>query len=667
MLRTLVCFLLAFGLVWCQTAQAQATEHPMGKKIEGFSLHDYRGKIHNLSDYGDSKAVVVAFIGVECPLARLYAPRLTQLSREYSARGVTVLAVDSNRQDAITDLAGFAQRHKFQLPFLKDPDNRVADLFGAERTPEIFLLDDEGVIQYHGRVDDQYGQHVAENNQRISYQHTKPHRRDLAIAIDELLAGEPISVPSTTVTGCLIGRVPQVEPSGNVTFANQISRILNKRCVTCHREGEIAPFALTEYEEVAGWSDMIAEVVAEQRMPPWHANSEHGEFKNDCRLSEEEKSLIFTWVENGAPEGDPANLPEPPSFVSGWQIDEPDQVIYMSEEPFEVAAEGTVKYQYFSVDPGWTEDKWIKAAEARPGNRAVVHHIIAFVKPPMGDIASVQESGLGIAYAPGIPPRTFAPGVALYVPAGSKFLFQMHYTPNGTVQQDRSFIGVKFADPAEVTYLAQGGSAMQRRFRIPAGASNHEVRSSHRFDEDKLLVSMLPHMHLRGKSFRYVAEYPNGDSEILLDVPRYDFNWQLRYTFVEPKLMPAGTMMQCIAHFDNSEDNLSNPDPTRDVVWGDQTWEEMMIGFFSTRELEPVDHDELNAEKEAAQKKLAQWKVMAKAFISAADKDDSGTLSEGEVPERMQRLFNRVDSDGDGEIDVDEAVEVMKLQQRRRR
>ncbi len=412
---------------------AADVESPIGKQIEEFSLHDFRGKVHNLSDYKDSKAVVVAFIGIECPLAKLYVSRLEQIAADFGDKGVTVLAIDSNRQDSMTELTGFATRHKLTFPVLKDPDNKVADLFDAKRTPEAYLLDANGVVQYYGRIDDQYGQHLGENGKRISYQLTEPRRKDLVIAVEETLAGNKISQPLTEAVGCLIGRVPDVKPTGEITFTKHISRILNKRCVECHRDGEIAPMSLTDYDEVAGWSEMIREVVDEERMPPWHANPEHGEFVNDCRLSGEEKEQIFAWVENGSPEGDPADLPEPPTFVDGWMAGTPDQIVYMSDEPFQVAAEGTVEYQFFEVDPGWTEDKWIKVAESRPGNRAVVHHILCFVRSPSGGQGFGR--GIGIGYAPGTPPIVFDSETAMYVPAGSKLLFQLHYTPNGTASK----------------------------------------------------------------------------------------------------------------------------------------------------------------------------------------------------------------------------------------
>jgi hypothetical protein len=315
-------------------------------------------------------------------------------------------------------------------------------------------------------------------------------------------------------------------------------------------------------------------------MPPWFADPKHGHFKNDARLSDEEKKQLNAWVDNGCPQGDIKDLPAPRKFADGWQIGEPDQVVYMRDKAYTVPAEGTVDYQFFTVDPGWTTDKWVQATEARPGNRSVVHHIIVFVQPPDGgDFGS--RGGIG-GYAPGMTPTMNPPGTATFVPAGSKLVFQLHYTTNGVQQDDRSYVGVKFADPKTVKKKVRGGVVGDTAFRIPPGDSNFEIKAKHLFLKDTLLLNLTPHMHLRGKSFKYEAEYPDGTREVLLDVPSYDFNWQLRYMLVDPKLMPKGTRLHATAHFDNSKDNLANPDPSKEVTFGDQTWEEMMFGFYTS-------------------------------------------------------------------------------------
>ena len=665
--RLLLCAIVCSVAPSLLAAQAGSS---VGKSVPDFSLRDFRGKTHSMNDYKDSPAVVVAFIGIECPLAKLYASRLEEMAASFGDQNVTVIAIDSNRQDSMTELAAFAARFKLTIPVLKDPDNTVADLFGAERTPEAFLLDSKGVIRYRGRIDDQYGQHLGETGKRISFQKTKPNRRDLAEAVNELVAGKEVSVARTETVGCLIGRVPKVEPHGEITFTKHVSRILNNRCVECHREGEVAPMTLTDYDEVAGWSDMICEVVAEERMPPFHANPKYGEFRNDCRLSNEEKQTIFAWVENGCPEGDPADMPEPPEFVDGWEAGEPDQVVYMSDEPYEVAAEGTVEYQYFAVDPGWNEDKWIRVAEARPGNRAIVHHILCSIRSDAGGAATNIMDGVGIGWAPGLGPRDFGSEMALHIPAGAKIVFQMHYTPNGTKQFDRSYVGFQFVEAEEVKHLASGGAAVTPNFNIPAGDDNYRVESAYEFDRDQLLLSMLPHMHLRGKSFRFTAAYPDGKEEILLDVPRYDFNWQLRYHLKEPKLMPKGTNIKCVAYFDNSPQNLINPDPTIDVTWGDQTYEEMMIGFFTCQEVAELDLEKLAAEGDANRKKVAaeraRFKMQAGMFITGMDKNKNGSLSKDEVPEQLRSFLTEFDADRDNEITAEEAAEFMRRMEKMR-
>jgi peroxiredoxin/mono/diheme cytochrome c family protein len=543
----------------------------LGRTVEGFTLRDFRGQEHALKDLGDAKVVVVAFLGVECPLAKLYAARLEQLQEEFADQPVKFIGVDSNRQDSVTELADYAQALEVTFPLLKDLGNKVADQFGAERTPQVFVLDQSRIIRYAGAIDNQYG---------IGIQKKQPTERYLADAVADLLAEKPVARPTTVAVGCQIGRMPTTEPTGEVTYSKHIAPIFQASCAECHREGEIAPFPLLSYDDALGWEETILEVIADNRMPPWLANPKHGEFKNDARLSDEEKELIRTWVKNGSPEGDKADLPEPRQFAEGWRHREPDQVIRMNDKPFDVPAEGVVDYQYYVVDPGWTEDKHIVSAEARPDNRAVVHHIIAYVLPPGVDPREDHDRRqMLVGYAPGSPPTVFGDGRAMLIKAGSKLLFELHYTPNGVAQQDLSYIGVTFADPDQVKSLVEGVAIVNPRFKIPPGADSHEVTAKVKAPKDLFILRMMPHMHLRGKAFRYEAIYADGKREILLDVPKYDFNWQLSYELAKPKFLPKGTEVVCTAVYDNSTNNPSNPDPDATVRWGEQSWDEMMIGF----------------------------------------------------------------------------------------
>jgi thiol-disulfide isomerase/thioredoxin len=605
---------LAALLALCAApALAAESKAPLGKKIESFTLNDYHGQPYALDQVGGDKIVVLAFLGTECPLCKTYAPRLVELAKAYEPKGVVFLGIDPNRQDAATEIAAYARIHEIKFPILKDLKQVIADRVGATRTPEIVVLDKNRVIRYRGRIDDQYGFKNTAN-----YQQPVARSRELATALDELLSGKPVSAPQTAAAGCLIGRDLEPVVDRDVTYSKQIARIMNDNCVYCHRTGQIAPFTLTSYDDVAGWANMIKEVVDENRMPPWHANEQFGHFKNDARLSDQDKATISKWVANGAPEGDPKDLPAPPQFAEGWMIPEPDQILYMRDEPYEVPATGVVEYQMFVVDPGWKEDKWISAIEPRPGNPSVVHHILMFVIPPDGNMNAGLGSGndfLG-AFAPGLRPEPLPTGLARFVPAGSKLVFQLHYTPNGSPQKDRSYCGFVFTDPKSVKKEVRVTSAVNAVFEIPPGKSDFPVAARYIFTEDSNLLTLMPHMHLRGKAFRYEATYPDGRKEVLLDVPRYDFGWQTNYRLAEPKFMPRGTRMDCYAMFDNSEENLNNPDPKVPVRFGDQTFEEMMIGFF---EATSADEDRQNDKQRPTLSRLERFHVIMAATKGEPD------------------------------------------------
>jgi mono/diheme cytochrome c family protein len=374
------------------------------------------------------------------------------------------------------------------------------------------------------------------------------------------------------------------------TFSKEVAPILYNRCVNCHRPGEAAPMALREYKEVRPWAKAIKQQVATRTMPPWHADPAIDKFSNDRRLTDAEVATIVKWVDAGAPEGNSAGLPKLPEFTDGWAFGKPDMVLDTGAD-YPIPAQGVVAYQYFKVDPGFKEDTWIQAAEARPSQRSQVHHILVFVQ--QGKQRAVrggdQFSDMLIGYAPGVPTITWDPDTAFLVKAGSTLLFQVHYTTNGKAASDRSLLGLKIRKDAPKN-RAFSGSAIQFRFAIPPNDPNYEVKATYAFKEDVTLLDLTPHMHLRGKAFKYVLTYPDGRSEELLNVPKYDFNWQLSYILAEPRKVPAGSKMDVTAWYDNSPNNKYNPDPTDTVKWGDQTFQEMMIGFFNYKV--PVDQVE---------------------------------------------------------------------------
>ena len=375
---------------------------------------------------------------------------------------------------------------------------------------------------------------------------------------------------------------------GQVTFTRDVAPILYNRCVECHRPGEVAPMSFLSYQDVRPWARSIRDKVIDRTMPPWLADPQYGHFSNDRRLSQKEIDTIVAWVNADAPKGDDRNMPRAPEFVEGWNLGQPDVVLTMKEE-FSVPVDGVVPYKYFTIPTEFTEDKWIQAVELRPGNRSVVHHIIAFVQEPGQKTTRFGgTSNMLGGTAPGDPPNKFPAGTGKLIKAGSSLILQMHYTPNGEAAKDRSSVGLFLAkQPVEKTSMS--GMALNAQFIIPPGDPNYEVKSSWTAREDVTLVSLMPHMHVRGKDFVYTLVYPDGRSEILLRVPKYDFNWQLSYRLAKPISLPKGSRIECVAHFDNSTNNKYNPDPTKEVRWGDQTWEEMMIGWFGyTRNGEQV-------------------------------------------------------------------------------
>jgi hypothetical protein len=472
-----------------------------------------------------------------------------------------------------------AHARKFAVPFpvLKDPANRVADAFAAERTPEAFVLDRAGRVRYRGRIDDQFG---------ISYRRPgKPTRRDLACALDEVLAGKHVTVPRTPVAGCLIARARKAKSAGPVTYAKHVSRILQKRCQECHRPGQIGPMALLTYDDAAAWSETIREVLTEGRMPPWYADPRHGKWSNDRSLPKQERVALLAWLDAGCPKGDDRDLPPPRKFPAEWVIGKPD-VVFTMPKPYAVPAEapkGGVPYRYFSVPTNFKEDKWVQRAEARPGAAEVVHHIVVFIAPPGEFFRPDRPGAVLCGQAPGELPMLQPLGLAKKIPAGSRLIFQMHYTPSGRAQLDRSCVGLIFAKgPPKhrvLTKPVHNRWFIGRWIHIPAGAKDFKIEASHTFRRDSHLTAFMPHMHLRGKDFLYEAVYPGGKKEVLLSVPRYNFNWQAVYRSARPLPMPKGTQLRCVAHFDNSAKNPNNPDATKSVTWGDQTWEEMMIGW----------------------------------------------------------------------------------------
>lgn len=458
--------------------------------------------------------------------------------------------------------------------------------------------------------------------------------------------------------------------AAKVTFSKDVAPIFFQKCAECHHAGEAAPFSALSYKEVRPWAKSIREKVVSREMPPWHADPHFGQFSNDRRLSDKEIATVTAWVDAGAPEGNPKDLPKTPTYVNGWSIGKPD-VVFEAEE-YTVEANGADEYQYFDVATNFAEDRYIQLAEARPGNRKVVHHIIAFIVPPgapnmskmpkeMRDKAMeaqlknspfyrdgflmrikpeqpVVDDGCAPAnqrgggneniltgYAPGHNADIWEPGVGKRLPAGASIRFQIHYSKvAGEVVKDKSAVGLVFAKEPPQT-LVQTRSVGNMLFQIPPGAENHKVTGCQTLRSDTKIFTLMPHMHLRGKSMEYKVIYPDGKSEVLLNVPAYSFAWQTNYLLKEPKVLPKGTKIQVTGVFDNSPKNKYNPDPTKAVRYGEPTYDEMMLGFMDYAIVHP-----------------AVAKVDPQIFNSYVGKYDAGMGMAVLVTREGNRLFGQV-------------------------
>jgi len=383
------------------------------------------------------------------------------------------------------------------------------------------------------------------------------------------------------------------------TFSKDVAPVIFKNCASCHRPGDIAPMPLLTYEQTRPWAKSIREKVSLGQMPPWHSTNPRGTFSNDRRLTDQEKDILVRWASNGAPQGDPKDMPPAPKFADGWEIGKPDAVISMTK-PYDVPATGTVAYQYFTMPTNFTEDKWVQAIEVRPGARRVVHHILVFARdaapaagaprptpptpvftatipkmPGLGDATlSAGRGSLIATTAPGTNAMIFKPGTAMLIKAGSVLSFQVHYTSNGTAASDQSSVGMIFAKQPPETEI-RTSAFVNPSLLLPAGEGNKAVDSGIEFQQDAVIHALFPHTHLRGKSWEYRLVHPDGRTEVVLAVPTYDFNWQTYYVFAKPLVVAKGTRLEATAHYDNSTNNKFNPDPTKDVRWGEQTWQEM--------------------------------------------------------------------------------------------
>lgn len=548
----------------------------VGRLVPDLAFTDIHGKTGKMSDYRSGKALVIALTGVSCPVSKRFAPALARLEREFADQGVAFLFVNPTASDKPADIRADVQAHGLKGRYVQDKNGALISALGAETSTEVFVIDAARTLVYRGAVSDQYGLAYSLDAARHDY---------LADALDALIAGRAPLVAATTAPGCALeAKAAKPDAKTAVTYHNQVARILQNNCVECHRAGGVAPFALESYDDAKSHAAMMRKQVDKGVMPPWFAAppapGQHSPWINDRSLSARDKTDLLAWLASAdKPAGNRAEAPLPRRFSSEWTIGEPD-AIFELPRAVAIKAEGTMPYQFLTVQTSFPEDRWVSAYEIMPTAREVVHHVIVKVHDRSVAARDAEEGteGYWAAYVPGNSSRVMPEGFAKKLPAGATISFQIHYTPNGKAVSERMRLGVKFAkEPPK--YAVHVAAVPKVTINIPPGAADHIETQTQRVPADMVVSAFMAHMHVRGKAFKYELLHADGRAETLLDIPRYDFNWQLRYELAEPKRLAAGSTLRITAVFDNSTGNPANPDPGATVRWGQQTFQEMMIGY----------------------------------------------------------------------------------------
>lgn len=553
----------------------------VGQLIEDLTFTDLAGKKGKLSDYSKHKALVISLRTVGCPLSKKYSPRIESIAKEFTKKNIAFLYVNVGEADTAAAMKAEQKKYGLTQRYVVDKKRVFAKTLAGMRTTDVFVLDSSRTLIYRGAIDDQYG---------IGFARDKASRHHLKEALDHVLTGESLEFPATSAPGCELGVKVQTTPTAKPTWHNRISRIVQQNCMECHRAGENAPFSLESLKDVKANRAMIKRVIGNKTMPPWFADKKVGDFANDKSLSAADRKAMIDWIDGGCAKGDKADKMVKRNWYKGWRLGRPSAVISLPEA-FEVPAEGTVPYKYSRVSTHFAEDKWIRSIEIRPGATEAVHHVLVFLRypkehPRFRDQPRVRGGlrGYFAGMVPGQSTMEFPKGTAKFLPKGAQIIFQIHYTTNGAKAKDRTKMGLYFND-GKPKHEFHTRAMAQTRFQIPPGAGNHKVVAETRLRKKVRLFGFNPHMHVRGKAFKYEIVKEDGSTQMLLNVPRYDFNWQLNYKLRKPLDLPAGTRLRATAWFDNSKANPANPDPSKAVRFGEQTWDEMMIGYYNVYDL----------------------------------------------------------------------------------
>ncbi len=524
---------------------------------------------------------VLLFLSTDCPVAARYTPKINALYEKFGSRGFEFKALFPNDLESSVGIESYAAERSFRFDCKLDLGAESAKKLGVTHVPTVVILDANGKKLFHGALGDNPDPSLSRRNY-------------VEDALSALSSDRPVPISKTETFGCLLmpGKSP---PSlAMVNYSENVAGILNSHCAECHRPGEVAPFSLLGYENAKKWSRMIAQVTGSRRMPPWKAVHGFGEFADENILSELQVETLRRWAEAGAPRGDVGKEPKPPVFRSEWPLGEPDHVLRPAK-PHPLDAAGQDEYRHFVLKTSFKETRWVRAMAVRPGNPRVVHHVIAFLdeqgrshaiesRTSDGKQGYVSFGGLGFmpdgslgGWAPGLRPQTTPEGIAFELKPGTTIVMQVHYHRTGKPEVDQTRLGLYFAkEPIKKSMnLAWLANPF---FRLPSGESNHRVQMTYPIPADVTIYSVMPHMHLLGRSMKAEAILPNGSRKPLIHIRDWDFNWQLNYMFKQPIKLPKGSKVSVEAFYDNSSSNPNQPsNPPRPVTWGEETTDEMFL------------------------------------------------------------------------------------------
>jgi hypothetical protein len=559
-----------------------------------FSLLDLGGLTHELGQNDERRVRVFVFLSPECLISNAYTKTLNDIDARFTGKGVDLFGVVADATVTRSQATKHFAEFKTAFPVVFDASGLLLQALKPTHVPEAFVVDRNGRLVYRGAIDNSW--------EALGRSRPQAEKEFLADAIAAALSGKHVAVPETKPVGCLIEAPAQGNEKAKVTYARDIAPLVQSRCLNCHREGQVAPFALADYEQTAKRAQQIVRVTQDRLMPPWIPAPGHDKFVGERWLTDRELDLFKTWAETGRAKGDDADLPPAPKFAEGWRLGQPDLIVKMPE-PFTVPADGPDLLQNFVIPLNIAEDKLVAAVEFHPGNKRVAHHAVLFlddsgtarkldaVTPEpgyanFGGPGFLPSGALG-GWSVGNTPRPLPNGMGRYLKKGSDLVVQMHYHPTGKQETDQSEIGLYFVKKPVAESLKEPaklvGSIWMANYEmdIPAGETNYKRSTSYTLPKEVIMVGVVPHMHLLGKSMKVTATLPDKSVKTLIDIPNWNYNWQDEYYYERPFKLPAGTRLDVEAVYDNSADNPSNPSsPPKRVTWGDGTNDEMLFCFF---------------------------------------------------------------------------------------